>query len=122
MRADGGSGGAHHHERFRAQVRQLIGRLEQRFRPPEGADELGGGTGAPTAAADGGGEGAAAPEDGDLNAVDEAALARAKEAMSVDFERNRKRIGDEGFVYDVVVDFDTREGPGDWDSSDDDAG
>ena len=121
MRADGGGGGgANHHERFRAQVRQLIGRLERRFRPPEGADELGGGTGAPTAAADGGG--AAALDDGDLNAVDEAALARAKEAMSVDFERNRKRIGDEGFVYDVVVDFDTREGPGDWDSSDDDAG
>ena len=120
MRANGG-GGAHHHERFRAQVRQLIGRLEQRFRPSEeGADEPGGGTGAPTA--DDGDEGAAASGDGDLNAVDEAALARAKEAMSVDFERNRRRIGDEGFVYDVVVDFDAQEGPGDWDSSDDDAG
>lgn len=41
----------------------------------------------------------------DLNKIDSDALARKKLVMDATFEKNRKKIGDEGFEYDVEVDF-----------------
>ena len=58
----------------------------------------------------------------DLNIVDETQLAEAKRQMDVQFKKNSKRFGDEGFVYDVVVDFgtDNLDGKiGEWDSEED---
>lgn len=62
---------------------------------------------------------------GDLNAVGEEELAEAKQQMDVAFEQNRKKFGEEGFVYDIMVDFGTEHcsaasgTKGEWDSSDD---
>lgn len=64
------------------------------------------------------------PEE-DLNKVDDETLKRKKAIMDESFNKNRKQIGDEGFVYDVEVDF---EGAGagtavetcEWDSNSDD--
>jgi len=129
MRFDGASGGPY--ERFCEQVRKLIGKLEQRIRLPHNVAEnrqtvtdaehaRNGGNGTATATTSGGATNEAAVEglvDEDLNAVDEVALQRAKGAMDVAFEKNRKKIGDNDFVYDVVVNFESHDGPGDWDSS-----
>lgn len=61
----------------------------------------------------------------DLNKVDSDALARKKLVMEASFERNRKKIGDDSFEYDVQVDFGGGEGDGEvetceWDDDDDD--
>ncbi len=59
----------------------------------------------------------------DLNKVDEETLKRKKAMMDEAFNKNRKVLGDDDFVYDVEVDF---EGAGggiescDWDSGSDD--
>lgn len=59
----------------------------------------------------------------DLNKIDSAALARKKLVMDETFEKNRKQIGDEGFQYDVQVDFgnnvDGEIESFDWDEDDD---
>ncbi|KAK3096299.1 hypothetical protein FSP39_025462 [Pinctada imbricata] len=46
------------------------------------------------------------PEE-DLNKVDQEVLQRKKSIMEETFEKNVKRPGDPGYVYDVEVDFDT---------------
>lgn len=56
----------------------------------------------------------------DLNKVDVRTLKQKKELMAQSFEKHRKKPGDEGYEYDVEVDFE----PGavetcDWDSDDD---
>ncbi|XP_006823945.1 centrosomal protein of 19 kDa-like [Saccoglossus kowalevskii] len=43
--------------------------------------------------------------DEDLNKLDDIALSRKKAIMDEDFEKNRKKPGDEGFEYEVEVDF-----------------
>ena len=58
-------------------------------------------------------------DDIDLNVVDEEKLAKAKRQMDLEFNKNRKKFGDEGFVYDIVVDFGNTSndgGMGEWDS------
>ena len=64
------------------------------------------------------------PEE-DLNKVDAETLKRKKALMEEAFNKNRKQIGDEDFVYDVEVDFEGGGGGGtvetcEWDSNSDD--
>jgi len=60
----------------------------------------------------------------DLNKIDADALARKKMVMDESFERNRKKFGEEGFEYDVEVDFGKDNGleveTCEWDDDDDD--
>lgn len=58
-------------------------------------------------------------EDGevDLNLVSEDELKKVKEEMDVEFNKHRKVLGDDGFVYDVQKDFNPTE-DNDWDSED----
>ena len=57
----------------------------------------------------------------DLNKLSDSELERQKARMDVLFEANRKRPDDEGFVYDLEVDF-GKEGrmESGWDIEDDD--
>ena len=54
--------------------------------------------------------------DGDLNAVSPGELAKAKEEMDVDFEKNRVKKGDPGYAYDVRQDFEPDESDNSWDN------
>ncbi len=56
----------------------------------------------------------------DLNKVDEALLKRKKSIMDQAFEKNRKKMGDADFQYDVEVDFEGAIESCDWDSGSDD--
>ncbi|KAK7091058.1 centrosomal protein of 19 kDa-like [Littorina saxatilis] len=58
--------------------------------------------------------------DEDLNKVDQEVLLRKKLTMDSTYEKNRKRLGDPDFEYNVEVDFDTAkvETSG-WDSGED---
>jgi hypothetical protein len=58
-------------------------------------------------------------EDVDLNVVSPEKLIEAKAAMDQGFNKNRKVLGDPGFVYDVQREFRPTQ-PNDWDDSDDD--
>ncbi|GHP08489.1 centrosomal protein of 19 kDa [Pycnococcus provasolii] len=52
----------------------------------------------------------------DYNKLGDDDVAAVKKAMDVDFEKNRKRPGDEDFVYDVQVEFDPTDDLGNsWD-------
>ena len=57
----------------------------------------------------------------DLNKLSDSELEKHKAAMEVLFEANRKRPDDDGFVYDVEVDF-NKEGrmESGWDNEDND--
>ena len=59
---------------------------------------------------------------GDLNKVSEEENQRAKALMEQDFQKNAKKPGDEGYVYDKQVDFGEASEENDWDldSFDDD--
>ncbi len=63
--------------------------------------------------------------DEDLNKVDEETLKRKKAIMEEAFNKNKKEIGDEDFVYDVEVDFEGAAGGAatvetcEWDSNSD---
>ena len=56
----------------------------------------------------------------DLNKVDEDVLKQAKALMEEDFSQNAVKPGDAEYVYDKRVEFETVEGPGEWDDSDSD--
>lgn len=59
----------------------------------------------------------------DLNKLSDSELERQKAKMDVLFEENRKRPEDEGFVYDLEVDFTGNTGgqmESGWDNEDDD--
>ena len=58
------------------------------------------------------------PEE-DLNKIDEDALKRKKAIMDEAFEKNRKKLGDPDFEYDVEVDFEGAIESCDWDSGSD---
>mmetsp|Transcript_1513 Transcript_1513/g.2613 ORF Transcript_1513/g.2613 Transcript_1513/m.2613 type:complete len:204 (+) Transcript_1513:303-914(+) len=58
----------------------------------------------------------------DLNKVSIVDLKAAKAKMDEEFIKHRKLPGEEGFQYDVQVDFQFAEGVGDWDSEGDDSG
>lgn len=58
-------------------------------------------------------------EDVDLNVVSPEKLIEAKAAMDQGFNKNRKVLGDPGFVYDVQREFRPTQ-PNDWDDSDED--
>jgi len=55
----------------------------------------------------------------DLNKVSIADLKAAKAKMEQQFIQHRKLPGEDGFQYDVQVDFQFAEGTGDWDSDED---
>lgn len=62
--------------------------------------------------------------DEDLNQLDDDTLNKKKEVMNETFEQNRKKPGEEGFQYEVEVDFENEGGPvmeSGWDSGDDDS-
>lgn len=59
---------------------------------------------------------------GDLQAVSEADLARAKSLMSEGYEKHRLRPGDPGYVYDRRVDFQEPAHDNDWDDDLEDLG
>eukprot|EP00931_Biecheleriopsis_adriatica_P006065 TRINITY_DN107523_c0_g1_i1.p1 TRINITY_DN107523_c0_g1~~TRINITY_DN107523_c0_g1_i1.p1 ORF type:complete len:190 (-),score=44.75 TRINITY_DN107523_c0_g1_i1:19-531(-) len=52
----------------------------------------------------------------DLNKLGDKELAEHKSAMDVEFFKNQKKPGDDGFVYDVQVDFPETEEASGWDS------
>ena len=58
------------------------------------------------------------PEE-DLNKVDEETLKRKKSVMEQSFAKSAKKIGDEGFKYDLEVDFEGAIESCDWDSGSD---
>ena len=54
----------------------------------------------------------------DLNKLDDYELDKRKADMDKDFEKNRLRPGDDGFVYDKEVDFTTGKMESGWDDED----
>ena len=58
--------------------------------------------------------------DGDLNKLSTEELDAVKDRMNDTFLANAKRPGDEGYQYDVQVEFDAPTEDNDWDSTDDD--
>lgn len=54
-----------------------------------------------------------------LNALDDAELAKHKARMDVVFFQNQKKPGDDGYIYDVQVDFPEGDAPCGWDSEED---
>ena len=57
-------------------------------------------------------------EFGDLNVVTEEENVRAKKTMDVRFAENSLKPGDDGYLYDKVVEFDAPSMENDWDDSD----
>lgn len=56
--------------------------------------------------------------DEDLNKLDDYELDKRKADMDKDFEKNRLRPGDDGFVYDKEVDFTAGKMESGWDDED----
>ena len=56
---------------------------------------------------------------GDLNKVSEEENKRAKELMSIEFERNRLQAADKEFVYDKQIEIGTPQEDNEWDDDDD---
>ena len=59
-----------------------------------------------------------------LNKLDDSDLQKVKDVMDEEFEKNRLKPGDEGWKYDVEVDFSTPQGgieSSAWDNDDDDS-
>ena len=54
----------------------------------------------------------------DLNKLSDTELNKKKAEMNQVFERHRVRPGDEGFQYDVEVDFESGKNVSGWDSED----
>ena len=57
-------------------------------------------------------------QDEDLNKLDDYELDKRKAAMDQDFEKNRLKPGDDGFLYDKEVDFNEGKIESGWDDED----
>jgi CEP19-like protein len=55
----------------------------------------------------------------DLQRVPPSVVVQAKAAMDVAFEANRKRPGEEGYVYDIQVEFGEGSESNEWDEEED---
>ena len=56
----------------------------------------------------------------DLNKLSNEELKKHKDKMNTVFEKNSKKPGDDGFVYDLEEDFEQNEEDNDWDIDEED--